>query len=212
MRHALLAGLLLAVFANAATAQSVSLQGTLGDSKAVLMIDGGAHTVAVGATVKGVTLQSLRGGQAQVLVGGKPMALALGGSQVSVGAAGHAGGNTIVIPASTGGHFFTQGAINGKSVRFMVDTGATLIAMGRTEAERLGLDWKSGRRGNTATAGGTVPAYMVNLTRVRVGEVEVYNVDAVVVGADMPDILLGNSFLSRFSMRRDSDTMRLERR
>jgi aspartyl protease family protein len=54
--------------------------------------------------------------------------------------------------------------------------------------------------------------YGVMLRSVRIGEVEVFNVDAVVLQADMPAILLGNSFLNRFSMRRDSDTMRLERK
>jgi aspartyl protease family protein len=203
----LLAGLALLLAAHGAAAQSVSLQGALGTSKALLMINGQTATVAVGATVNGVTLKSVSGDSAEVVVGGKTLRLALGGSQVSVGsAAGSTSGNRITIPVGLGGHFITGGAINGKPVQFMVDTGATLVAMGRPDADRLGIDWKSGRKGMSATAGGNVPAYLVNLTRVRVGEVEVYNVDAVVVGADMPHVLLGNSFLSRFSMMRESDT------
>jgi aspartyl protease family protein len=70
----------------------------------------------------------------------------------------------------------------------------------------------AGRRGLTQTAGGVVPVHAVNLNSVRVGDVEVYNVDAVVVPSEMPIVLLGNSFLSRFSMRRDGDVMRLEKR
>ena len=64
----------------------------------------------------------------------------------------------------------------------------------------------------TQTANGAVPVHRLNLNAVRVGEVEVANVDAVVIPAQMPYILLGNSFLGRFQMRRDNDVMRLERR
>ena len=64
----------------------------------------------------------------------------------------------------------------------------------------------------TQTANGPVPTQMVTLTRVRVGEVEVANVGAAVLPLPMPYVLLGNSFLSRFQMRRDNDVMRLELR
>ncbi|OGA97965.1 MAG: hypothetical protein A3E25_22020 [Burkholderiales bacterium RIFCSPHIGHO2_12_FULL_69_20] len=111
-----------------------------------------------------------------------------------------------------GGHFNAQGTINGKPVSFMVDTGATSVAMSQSEANRIGLDWKRGRPGLTSTANGPVPIYAINLTSVRVGTVEIANVAAVVVPSDMPMILLGNSFLNRFSMRRDNDVMRLEKK
>ena len=48
--------------------------------------------------------------------------------------------------------------------------------------------------------------------RVRVGDVEVYDVDAAVLGASMPYVLLGNSFLTRFQMKRENDVLRLEKR
>ena len=57
-----------------------------------------------------------------------------------------------------------------------------------------------------------MPVYAVNLTSVRVGSVAIANVAAVVVPSDMPQVLLGNSFLNRFSMRRDSDVMRLDKK
>ena len=116
------------------------------------------------------------------------------------------------MTAGPGGHFLVDGRINGGAVRFMVDTGATMIAMGQADATRLGIDWSRGERGLVGTANGTVVAYRVNLRSVRVGDVEVNNVDAVVSPSSMPFVLLGNSFLSRFSMRRDSDVMRLELR
>jgi aspartyl protease family protein len=118
----------------------------------------------------------------------------------------------IVLSAGPGGHFTPGGAINGRPVRFMVDTGATLVALGRDEATRLGLDLSGARAGISQTANGPVPVQVVVLDRVRVGEVEVTQVGAVVMPQPMPYVLLGNSFLTRFQMRRDNDILRLELR
>jgi aspartyl protease family protein len=210
-RHA--AALLWMLGCGIASAQSVALSGSLGASKALLLIDGQPHTLAVGATVKGVTLKRVGDGEAEVDIGGRNQLLRLGAAPSKVGGAATAGGgNEVVLTAGPGGHFLTTGSINGRSVQFMVDTGATVVAMSRADAERIGLDWQRGRRGLSHTAGGVVPTFGVTLTSVRVGEVEVFNVEAVVLEAPMPFVLLGNSFLSRFSMRRDNDVMRLERR
>ena len=113
---------------------------------------------------------------------------------------------------AAGGHFQAAGSINGKPVNFMVDTGATIVALSQAEANRIGLDWKRGRPGLSQTANGTVPVYNVNLGAVRVGDVQISNVAAVVVPAEMPLVLLGNSFLNHFNMRRDNDVMRLEKK
>ena len=197
-----------------ARAQNVQLSGTLGANKALLVIDGQMQTVAVGATVKGVTLRSLTADEAVVLIGGKPFSVRLGASPVSLAGRGTegGGGDTIVLPVSSGGHFMANGTINGKSANFMVDTGATMISMSVAEAERLGLKYDGGRRGMATTAGGNVPVYEVSLRSLRIGDVEVYNLSAGVVAADMPFILLGNNFLSRFNMRREGDTMRLDKK
>jgi len=212
MRHRLIVSLALAA-PLAAWAQTVSMAGSIGDSKALLMINGAPHTLAVGSTVKGVTLKRVMPGQAEVEIGGKLLTVAIGGAPASVGSgvASGATGREILIAAGPGGHFVTSGQINGKPVQFMVDTGATVIAMGRHEAERLGIDWKKGQPGMGQTAAGTVIAYGVSLTSVRIGDVEVFGVNAMVLPAEMPFILLGNSFLSRFSMRRDSNVMKLEK-
>jgi aspartyl protease family protein len=97
-------------------------------------------------------------------------------------------------------------------VNFMVDTGATLVAIGRAEADRLGIDLRQAERGTSQTANGAVAVLLVTLSAVRVGEVELRNIAAVVVPAAMPHVLLGNSFLSRLQMRREYDVMRLELR
>ena len=215
LRTAALLGLAcLALLGLAAKAQSVSLQGSMGASKALLVIDGQPQTLAVGASARGVTLRRLGDGEAEVEVAGQRQLLRFGAAPSRIGAGGAApgSGSAIVLPVATGGHFNATGSINGKPVQFLVDTGATTIALGRAEAERIGLDWKRGRPGLSQTANGTVPVYNVNLTAVRVGDVEIANIAAVVVPSDMPMVLLGNSFLNHFNMRRDNDVMRLEKK
>ena len=126
MKHSFLAAAqMLALMAGAsAHAQSVSMSGSLGD-KALLVIDGTPSTVATGATVRGVKLVSVSGNGAMVEVQGKRVPLAIGGAQVNLGGTNSEGGGTqIVLTAVGGGHFVTDGTINGKTVRFVVDTGA----------------------------------------------------------------------------------------
>ena len=188
----------------------------MGSDKALLMIDGQPRTLTVGSSSQGVTLRRLADGQAEVEVAGRKLTLTLGAAPARVDGAGGAasagssGGDTdIVLPMGLGGHFSGSGAINGRAVQFMVDTGASTIALSQSEANRIGLDWKRGKPGLTHTANGLVPVYAVNLTSVRLGGVEVANVAAVVLPSEMPTVLLGNSFLGRFSMRQDGDVMRL---
>jgi aspartyl protease family protein len=202
----------LALAAGAAAAQSVALQGMLG-SKALLIVDGSApKTVAPGETHMGVKVLSTLGDQATVEINGKRHTLRVGDAPASVGKASTSRGSKIVLTAGSGGHFTTQGAINGKAVRFMVDTGATSVAMGAAEAERLGIDYRKGRLGRGSTANGHVNMYLVTLASVRIGDVEVYDVEAAVLPGGMSEILLGNSFLTRFQMTRHNDQLVLERR
>ena len=208
--------LLVLLFAAAcalAQAQSVTLTGTIG-SRAILIVNGGApKTLAVGETFQGVKLVALQGEQATVEAEGKRVALRMD-TPVSIGGGGSSGGGgtRIVLPASSGGHFMAQGAINGRTVNFMLDTGATTIAMSAADAQRIGLDFSKGQPVRMNTANGVSQGYRVKLGSVRVGDVEVYDVDAIVSPEPMPYILLGNSFISRFSMRRDADQMVLEKR
>ncbi len=122
------------------------------------------------------------------------------------------GGDKVVLTADSRGHFFSEGSINNRPAQFMVDTGASVVALGEGEAQRLGLDYKKGRRVQVATANGAAPAYLFKIDQLRLGDVTVYGVDAVVSPSAMPAILLGNSFLNRFNMRRDGDQMTLQRR
>ncbi len=205
-------GLLLV--AATAHSQSVTLSGMVG-SKALLIVDGSApKIVAAGESFNGVKVVSTQGDAAVLMVGGKRLNVRVGDAPASVGeqAGSKSSGSKIVLTAGTGGHFLTQGSINGKSVQFMVDTGATTVAMGSAEAKRMGIDYTSGRPVRMSTANGQALGYLLTLDSVRIGDVEVQNVEAIVSPQPMPYVLLGNSFLTRFSMRRDNDQMVLERR
>ncbi len=209
----LLASALLAL-ATAAIAQTVTLNGSMGTRQALLVIDGVPRVLEVGATAQGVRLLSLSATQAEVDVGGQRRLLFAGASQVRVGAVEIAGSasNEIVLTAGSGGHFTTDGQINGKAVSFLVDTGATTIALGQADADRIGLNYKNAPRGFAGTANGRIPVSVVTLSSVRVGNVEIANVEAVVMPSAMEHVLLGNSFLTRFQMKRENDTMRLTKR
>jgi len=186
--------------------------GSLG-SNALLVIGGKPRNVAVGATVDGVRLVSVSGNDAVVEVKGQRVTLHLGGAQVNLGGKQSEGsGKQITLTADGVGHFYANGSINGKSVRFVVDTGATTVAMSQDEADRLGLDYKNGSRGMSRTANGVVPFYRTSLSAVRIGDVQVYNVEASVLPGQMGYILLGNSFLTRFQMKRENDVMTLDMR
>lgn len=195
-----------------AHAQKVNLQGMLG-RKALIMVDGSApKSVAPGETHQGVTVISTVGDQAVLEIKGQRHTVRVGESPASVGGTGPPRGNKIVLTADSGGHFMTQGSINGRSVMFMVDTGATAIALDAAQAQSMGINFRKGRQIQLGTANGITPGWVVKLSSVRIGDVEVHEIDAIVVQQAMPIVLLGNSFLTRFQMRRENDMMVLERR
>lgn len=204
----------LALGALHAQAQSVAMTGAMG-SKALLVIDGGPpKALAAGEVHGGVKVVSVRPDQVVVEVVGKRQQIALGGAPVSVGGGGggEAKGTQIVLTAGSGGHFITQGSINGRATGFLVDTGATNVAMGMDEARRLGIKFENGERYWGSTANGTVQGFRISLSSVQIQDVVVHNVEAAVLPGSMPYILLGNTFLTRFQMRRDNDVLTLTRR
>jgi aspartyl protease family protein len=196
-----------------ARSQTVTLNGHIGSNKALLVIDGEPRSVSVGETVRGVRLRALTGATAEVDVGPVRRTLTLGAGPVRVSAASAPNaGQQIIIPAGRNGHFRTIGQINGRSVEFMVDTGASVVSMGQAEADLLGIDYRNGAPGLSRTANGVVPMRVIVLNSVRIGDVEVANVEASVHPGSLGVVLLGNSFLTRFQMKRDNDVLRLDKR
>jgi len=180
--------------------------------KAVLVIDGGApRTVPVGANVGGVRLLAVDQDGATVDIGGKRSRLAIGQHAHSGGGDG-GGAQSTSLTADGRGHFITTGTVNGATVRFMVDTGATAVALGASDARRANVSLANARPVMVQTANGVTQAWLVTLGNVRVGELSLSEVDGIVHQHDMPMALLGMSFLNRMEMKRDGQTMTLRKR
>lgn len=194
----------------ALAAQEVGLAGIIG-SKALLKINGGApRAVPAGATVDGVKVVSVQGDQVVVEINGRKRPLKVG--QNAVGVAASSDSDRLVLQADGQGHFFTTGTINGVSVRFLVDTGASMISLGASDARRMGLDFNRGQKGISQTANGQVMVSKVQLDNVRIGGMTLHQVDAVIHQTDLPIALLGMSVLNRMEMQRDGSTMTLKKR
>lgn len=194
-----------------AAASDVSLIGTFESKAAILSINAGApKTVRVGQVFGGVTVVSVEKDRAIIEIDGKRRTLVRGQTYSSSAAA--SGARSVTLSAGAGGHFTADGQINGGAIRFIVDTGATAVSIPASEANRLRIDYRKGRRGTTQTAGGPTEAYAVTLDSVRVGGIELHNVEAIVIERGLDVSLLGNTFLNRMEMRREGQTMTLVRR
>jgi aspartyl protease family protein len=202
-----LCALALAVFAGAAAAE-VSLAGIFAD-RAMFLVDGATRTVRTGQGVApGVRLVSVGDGGVVVDHGGRQVTLRVG-QRLPGGAPG---AQSVTLQANPQGHFLVYGGINGQPVRFLIDTGATMISLGASDARRLGLNSGDGQAGIAQTAAGAVAVSRVRLERVTVGEIELDGVEALIHENDLPVALLGMSFLNRTDMRREGTTMVLKRR
>ena len=194
-----------------AHAQAVALAGMLG-SKALLVVDANPpKAVGAGDEYGGVKVIAITKDEATVEVSGARRTLRLGEAPVSVGARGGSG-KRITLVADSRGHFVNNGTINGQVMQYMVDTGASTVAIGRPDADRMGLKYLSGQPVRVGTANGVAQGWRMKLDSVRVGDVEVFGVDAIITSQPMPYVLLGNSFLTEFQMTRINDQMVLEKR
>lgn len=182
--------------------------------KVVVQINGGrTQTLSVGqVSPEGVRLIEATSASATFEYGGTRRTLGMA-QGISIGG-GPVSAQRATLVADTGGHFVTTATVNGVAMRFMVDTGASLVTIGSREALRAGINYLAGRRVSLQTANGMTTAYRVRLDSVRLGDIALDNVDGVVVeGAVMGDLgLLGLSFLNRVDMRREGSTMTLTRR
>jgi aspartyl protease family protein len=210
LRHFIALFVLLAC--GVAQAAELALIGIIGDTAAVIAIDGGEpRTIRAGQTRHGVTVHSVERERATIEFEGKKRVLALGQHYRS-GAAPAVGRSMVTLAADSSGHFIAEGLVNGSSVRFVVDTGATGVVLPAADARRLGIDYRKGERGQSRTAGGVVPVFRITLNRVRVGDIELSNVEGVVIEQGLDIALLGMSFLNRVDMKHDGRTMTLTRR
>lgn len=203
---------MLALCTGAACAADVALVGVIGDKAAVISIDGGEpKTVRVGQKFSGVAVISVDGDRATLEIDGKRRTMSRG-QHASIAAGTKSGRQSVTLAADTRGHFVADGTINGGAIRFLVDTGATTIAIPAADAQRLGIEYRKGRRVMVTTANGQAPAFLVKFDTVRIGDIELTNVDGMVSEQGLTLALLGMSFLNRVEMQRDGHAMTLTRR
>lgn len=200
-----------ALVSASAGATDVTVAG-LFTNKALVQIDGGPlQTLSVGQkTREGVVLVSVDRDAATFEIDGKRLTLGMGHARMGTGASAI---ESAVLTADVQGHFTTDGQVNGMPIRFVVDTGATLISLPASEARRLSLDYRKGQKVMMGTANGNVPGFLVKLDTVRIGSVTLHGVDGIVMeGTGLTSPLLGMSFLNRMNMKREGDIMTLTRR
>ncbi len=203
-------GLVLAGMASSAVAVQVGLAGIVG-GKAVLVVDGSrTRTLGVGqSTAEGIRLVALDTAMATIEIEGSRRTLRLG---QNVSGAGAGSRQTAVVVGDQRGQYVTMGSVNGYPVRFLVDTGATLVSIGASEGRRLGIESAGGERSLVQTANGIATVRRVRLDSVRVGDISIDGVDALVLDGDMPIALLGMSFLNRTDIDNEGGRMTLKKR
>ena len=119
-----------------------------------------------------------------------------GGTVISVDAGGSA---MIVLEQDRNGHYQVEGLINDQPVNFLVDTGATDVAVPDSMARALGLDF--GPQVQVMTAAGPSKAWMTRLNMVSIGGISRRNVRATITSGEFNGVLLGMSFLRHYSLQ-----------
>ena len=201
---------LLLFFTQAVSAMDIQVR-MLARGSALLEIDGKQRMLRDGNTSpEGVLLVSSDGKKAVIEVDGKRQALTL---TKRIATNFTTAEKTVVRIASThGGHYVTPGRINGMPVEFMIDTGATMIAMNYVMAES-GIDYRAGRPIMVNTANGVAQAFEVILNSVAIGDLEQRQIRAAVSSTEFPQvILLGNSYLGKVDMQVDNGILLLQSR
>jgi aspartyl protease family protein len=200
----------LSLASTVAAVEKVTVVGLFKDT-AIVVIDGTRRLLRSGDTSpEGVSLISATSKEAVLEIDGKQQRYSLDG-QIS-GSYTKPSQVKVRIWPTPNNMYVVLGSINGYPVKFIVDTGATLVSMSGREAKRLGIDYRvTGRRGRSTTASGITEIFTVTLDRVKVGDIELRNVRGAVHDGDFPPAtLLGMSFLSRLNMRQDGQALELE--
>ena len=183
--------------------------------KAVVMLDAKRRVLKKGQiSPEGALLISSNSEEAIIEINGEQKAYTLGAKISGSFTKSNSGKSVLITPDAVGGMYNVSGKINGFNVDFVVDTGATLISMNSRTAKRIGLDYRlEGKESVSYTASGKDKVYIVNLKRVRVGEIELRDVKAAVHEGDFPIVtLLGMSFLGKLDMKREGKLLELKKK
>ncbi|MDH5518818.1 MAG: TIGR02281 family clan AA aspartic protease [Gammaproteobacteria bacterium] len=196
---------------NLFAAESVQVVGMF-PGKVVLLIDGQQYIIKQGQSAQGVSYIRPVANDVMLEINGERSNYKMG-MAVSLDFKKSAT-QSKTIYADSRGMFQTTGTINGRAVRFLVDTGATAVAMSSEQAKKLNIRYRlTGKPTTTQTASGVAQAYVVKLKSVKVGDISQSDVLAVVIeGAYPTDALLGMSFLKQLKVEKSGNTMLLQTR
>ena len=195
--------------AGVAHATDIEVSG-LFNEKAMVSINGSPPKVmSVGQKIQNVKLVGANSSAATFEVDGKKQTLGMGQS-ISTSAGSSGSKPTIKLTADGGGHFTSGGSINGRQINFLVDTGATTVAISTRTAQAMGIDLRKASVGASSTAAGVVRSYRVTFDSVKVGDISLNFVEGTILDGMQDDFaLLGNSFLSRLDMKREGTVLTL---
>lgn len=196
----------------ASSATNIQVLG-LFKNTAVLNIDNQRTVMHVGDKRQGsVRLLAANSEKAVFDVRGKRIELALSENQSIRTDLPSSGGHQAQL-VSEGGMYAVTGAINGQLADFVVDTGASYVTMSQQQAKSLHLDYSKARAVSMNTANGKATAHVFTVDSVRIGGIELHNVEAAVMaGMSSGRILLGMSFLSQVNMKHGPGLMVLSER
>ncbi len=183
--------------------------------KAVIVIDGTRRVLTIAeVSPEGIKLLAVEPDYVVLEIAGKRAIHKLGQSASVSTTFSSARVTEERIAPDRMGMYHSHGSINGTAVKFLVDTGATTIAINGSQARRLGIDFKKhGKLIHINTASGNTVGYLITLDRVKVGGIELHNVAAAVLdGSEPHEALLGMSFLGRLEMRNEGSLLRLRKK
>lgn len=203
-----------------------TVQAQVNSVKAIALFEGRAmlsvnndkpKIVHVGKEYKGVKLVRSNTSEAVISVNGRSETLTLNSTttldHVLGGTPSSEVSNSVTLYVDERGFFETDGKVNGRPIRFLVDTGANLVVLSSEQANRIGLEYESGTRTYASTASGTAPMYHFEIDQISIGGINLYNIGAGVIEGSYPQQpLLGMTFLGRLDMNRSGNTMTLKRR
>ncbi|MEM7357872.1 MAG: TIGR02281 family clan AA aspartic protease [Pseudomonadota bacterium] len=215
----LLLSLVLVLPGRALANDDISIQTiALFKDRAMLSINGKrAKIIRVGDTLDGVKLIESSTKRAIVEVSGKREELTLNSGVVLSGelkTQAPIGAQTSAqLWADSNGFFRANGTVNGRSLEFLVDTGANLVVLSSQQADSLDLEYLNGVQGYASTASGTAPMYMIEADEISIAGISLNNIRMGVILGNYPRVpLLGMTFLERLDMNRSGNQMILKKR
>lgn len=182
-------------------------------NKAVLIVnDGKPKTLSVGQSIDGVKLLAADSQIATLQIEGNTKRLGMG-QAASVGGNASSKAASAVLYANAQGHYVSDCQINGASLKFLLDTGATSVALNSGDAKFANIDYKRGEPMRVSTANGVVTAYRVTIATLKIGGITLNQVEAnVLEGGSPPLVLMGMSALNRLEMKREDIALTLTKK